>query len=310
MPMLTTRMVALAACEASVRTRSEPAETSSPSKEALLPPSSLAEASRTETEMAPPEPPLLVAVAVLSTVAWTVAVAEPRVRTASDPTLAVTCDREVISATTLPPAPLKKPTATGVELTVAVFVPSALTPSPEPPLTEPSNDAVTSPSMRAVGIATPTARSPPLPDCDVACDVDAHCCQAGRSADRDRRGRCRQGADHGIRRDVRVAGCACPGSRSDGHGERVGLGVVGALGVDVEARCGGHGAVDLTGHGGTDLGERDEAARGHHPTRATAGRRGREVLVALEVAVHEDGAGDADAACGTDLRLGVGRRGD
>ena len=39
----------------------------------------------------------------------------------------------------------------GLEPTVAVLVPLAVTEKPDPPVAEPANEAMTSPSMRAVG---------------------------------------------------------------------------------------------------------------------------------------------------------------
>ena len=162
--MLMTKSWEFAAWLASEPTLSELAESSRPANTAALPPPSWALASREAAEIAPPPPPLLVAVAWLCRTASMVAAALARSSVAPARTDAVTWARAVISARIVAPGLEKrKPMDRGLEPTVAVLVPLAVTEKPVPPVADPPNAAMTLPSMRAVGTLEPTAMNPPEP---------------------------------------------------------------------------------------------------------------------------------------------------
>ncbi len=82
---------------------------------------------------------------------------------AVEPTNAVTLAFAVITAVDDEPDPAKNPTEIVNACAVAVFVPSAVTVRPEPPLIVPSNSAVVAPSISASGNVAETENPKPPP---------------------------------------------------------------------------------------------------------------------------------------------------
>ena len=80
----------------------------------------------------------------------------------------------MITAVDDEPVPAKKPTDTANACAVAVFVPSAVTVRPLPPLIVPSNSAIVAPSIFASGnVALTASPKPPPPASEVAVAVFA-----------------------------------------------------------------------------------------------------------------------------------------